>query len=322
MIKKEIIDSLSGITEEEQTILNGADIDREKYMMKKNDIVSHKKILPQGKLIAIRPHTRFTDFPEHSHDYIEVVYMCRGSTTHIIGGDTIRLSEGEILFLGKTARHRIKQAEASDIAVNFIILPQFFERLLEMIGDADSPLRRFLTDILTGSAKMQSYLYFKVSDILPIQNLIENLLWTLISALPNKTRVNETTMGLLFMLLMSYTDHISYDNSDDLAIVKLMGYIDENYKNGSLADAARSLHYDMFWLSREIKQRTGKNYTDLIREKRLSKAALMLRSTSLNVANIAESIGYSNISYFYRIFEEFFGCTPRDYRTRAKKDIF
>ena len=89
-------------------------------MEKSDNVVTNSKILKDGKLIAVRPHTRFVHFPEHSHDYVEIVYMCSGSTTHIVNGDTVNLKKGELLFLCQSAKQEILPASENDIAVNFI----------------------------------------------------------------------------------------------------------------------------------------------------------------------------------------------------------
>ena len=67
-------------------------------------------------------------------------------------------------------------------------------------------------------------------------------------------------------------------------------------------------------LSREIKHRTGKTYTELVQTKRLTQAAYLLRTTAMNVADIAMAVGYDNISYFHRIFQKKYGMTPKKYR--------
>ena len=60
-----ILQQLSKITPEEQAILDGRkSIDREIYMDGSTDVISGEKLLEKGKLIAIRPHTRFIAFPE------------------------------------------------------------------------------------------------------------------------------------------------------------------------------------------------------------------------------------------------------------------
>lgn len=82
-----LFNKLSIITPEEQEILDGRrDIDRDIYMNGQEHIINSKKLLAAGKLITIRPHTRFIHFPEHTHDYVEVIYMFSGETTHIVNG--------------------------------------------------------------------------------------------------------------------------------------------------------------------------------------------------------------------------------------------
>ena len=58
------------------------------------------------------------------------------------------------------------------------------------------------------------------------------------------------------------------DRSEEAAIVKILRYIEENYRSASLTEIADSLHYDLYWLSREIKHRTGKTFMELLQEKR------------------------------------------------------
>ena len=326
MIREEILEYLRPITEEEQAALDGkSEVDRSLYIKDaenlvankqgKMDVINSEKLLENGRIITIRPHTRFVHFPEHQHDYIEVIYMCSGSTTHIINGTELKLQDGELLFLGQNATQEILPAGENDIAVNLIVLPQFFDTALQMMGEEESPLHRFIIDVLTGE-NATGYLYFQVSDILPVQNLMENLLYTLIHNSPNRRNINQTTMGLLFLQLLNYTDRLFYeDDSEEEAVVQVLRYIENHYNDGSLSECADLLHYDFYWLSREIKKQTGKNYTDLLQEKRMAQAAFLLKTTKMNVADIALSIGYENVSYFHRLFGKTYGLSPKKYRT-------
>ena len=314
MINEELLNILRVISPEEQLLLDGSTaIQRGIYMEADSDVIDAKKLLDSGRLITIRPHTRFAHFPEHSHNYVEVVYMCCGSTTHIANGKTIELQQGELLFFGQGARQEILPAGENDIAVNFIILPQFFDKALEMLDEEETPLRKFIVDSLRGNNA--NCLYFRVADVLPIQNLIENLIWTLLrGAAPNRRSICQTTMGLLFIQLLNYTDRLVSDSSEEAAIVKILRCIEENYRSASLTEIADSLHYDLCWLSREIKRRTGKTFKELLQEKRLAQAAYYLTHTSLHVDEIGEAVGYSNLSYFHRIFQQRYGVTPKKYR--------
>ncbi|MBR5587215.1 MAG: helix-turn-helix domain-containing protein [Clostridia bacterium] len=290
-----MLNKLSIITKEEQNILNGSkDIDRNFYMISADNVVSCSKFLPSGTPIAMRPHTRFVHFPAHSHDFIEIVYMCSGHTTHIIDGKTLLLGEGDFLIMKSGTMQEILPAGKNDIAVNFIVRSDFFE---ETINTFSISLPSF-----------SEYLHFSVPELLPVHNLAENLIWLLLGDAPRSIKQCRLTLGLLLTTL------IKSRNTSGEAVEHVLAYIDENYKDGSLSYISETLHYDFSWLSREIKMRTGKTYTDLVQEKRLSEACFLLRNTDMNVSDIAVRVGYNNISYFHRLFARYFGMSPHKYR--------
>lgn len=312
-----LLEQLSRITAEEQEILDGgSSVNKQLYTAAENMVIDSGKLLASGKLIAVRPHTRFIHFPQHSHNYIEMVYMCKGSTTHIINGKEVVLNSGEILLLSQSAVQEILAAAENDIAVNFIILPQFFDQTLQLMSEQQNLIREFLVDCLRSNQSDVGYLHFAVSDILPIQNLVENLIWTLANDQPNERFINQYIMAVLFLQLMNHTDKIACggDFAEQGLTLAVLKYVEENYKCGELTDLAARLHYDVYWLSREIKRLTGSNFTELIQIKRLNHAAFLLRNTGLSVAEIAAHVGYENSSYFHRKFREKYGMTPKKFR--------
>ena len=316
MISNAIIKELSPITDEEQRLLDSkGSIDKSLYSADGGSVINAKKLLQKGNIITIRPHTRFVHFPAHYHDYVEAIYMCQGSTVHIINGQTITLHQGELLFLGMNAKHEILEANEKDIAVNFIILPEFFDQPLKLMGETDSPLKVFLTDCLAGKHSGDTcYIHFKCAHLEPVQNLIENLLFTIKSDLNNKQSINKTTMGLIFLHLMNNTAHLDFGNDQSSVVMQVISYIENNYKSGSLTEIAAQLNLDIAQLSREIKSKTGQTYTQLTQQKRLDQAAYLLRNTKLSVFDVAQAVGYNNTTYFHKMFLEQFGLSPHKYR--------
>lgn len=312
---KYLLDRLSVITDEEQAILDGrGHIDHSLYMYGQRRTVNSRKLLAAGKLITIRPHTRFVHFPEHTHDYVELIYMCSGKTTHIVNGRTITLTQGDLLFLNQSATHQVCRASHADIAVNFIILPEFFSAPLSMIGEEPTPLRNFLVDCLCDQNSGAGYLHFDVSAVKPLQNLIENLLWILIQETPNKRKMSQMTMSLVLMQLLAHTEALASEDPENAFMWQVLRYVEENYVSASFAELTELLHYDPSWLSRQIKQKTGKTFTQLVQEMRLAQAAFLLRNTTRKVSDIALAVGYENIGYFHRIFTELYQKSPKRYR--------
>ena len=313
-MNSELLRRLSAITEEESALLRGEkQIDRTLYMDADRDVISGSKLLSPGKIITIRPHTRFVAFPEHSHDYVEMVYMCSGETVHRVNGQEFRLRQGELLMLGQHAKQSIAPAGELDVAVNIIVRPEFFSGTLPFLGEEETPLRHFVVGCLTGENET-GYLLFHVAELLPVQNLIENLLYTLMEETPNKRGIHQLTMGLLFAQLLNHTEALQFESDEQNTLLSVLRYLEENYRDGSLTEAAGLLHYELTSLSRLIRRKTGKNYTELLQEKRLSQAAWLLRNTDRRVDEIALSVGYENISYFHRLFTGRFGCSPKKYR--------
>lgn len=322
MINETLLKELKKITKEEERILNGRQgIEKEIYMStassySENNVIDAKKLLDSGKLIQVRPHTRFVHFPKHTHNYIEVIYMCSGQTHHVVNGEDVILREGELLFLNQKAQQEIYPAAEEDIAVNFIILPEFFDYGLYMMGDDKNLLKDFVIDCLRGDNQISGYLHFKVADVLPIQNLIENLIWTIWNKQPNKRSIHQVTMGLLFLQLLNHIERLETNagNSGQKMMIDVLGYIEEHYREGELQQLAEMMNYDIYFLSKEIKKITGRNYTDLVQEKRLNQAAYLLEHTAMSVMDVGLAVGYDNLSYFHRIFQKRFGTTPRKYR--------
>ena len=319
-MRKEIFDSLNNITEEERTILEGVvSIRKELYTSEDDFVVDSKKLLAQGKLIDIRPHTRFAYFPTHRHNYIEMVCMLKGElTTHFVDGETLKLHAGDILLLNRHARHDIEPCGKDDIAINFIILPEFFSRT-QIFYDRNDILRDFIVTSLSDRKNKNDYLLYHADGLLTVENLIENLIWTLTYHKNDMNTIAMSTMDLLLMNLCTLsTDTLKDMNAGSNTItIQSLEYIDTHFEDGTLDELAKITGYSTAYLSRLLKQNTGLNFKQLLQQRRLQEAAYLLESTTLTTEKIIKKIGYENSAYFYRIFEAKYGMSPKEYRIRS-----
>lgn len=317
-MREELLCHLRQITAEEKALLQGhSDIQKEIYTSGQEFVVDNAKLLERGHLIEIRPHTRFAHFPKHRHNYAELVYVCCGSATHIINDtDKILLQEGDLLFLNQSATHEILPAGQDDIAVNFIILPEFFDRILSMM-ERENVLRSFLISTLSSHDSQITYLHFQAKGILPIQNLIENMLWNLIDKKPGTNTINQITMGLIFMNLSVFAESMAQSqtgNYEQDLIFRILKYIEAHYKSGTLTDISAEVKLPPYYISRLLKKYTGQAFKELLQQQKLQQAVYLLSQTTLSVDDIIDAVGYNNSSYFYRIFREKYRCSPKEYR--------
>ena len=74
----------------------------------------------------------------------------------------------------------------------------------------------------------------------------------------------------------------------------------------------------MDYVNRVIRRHRGCTATDLLNDLRMELAGARLRHTSDNVQAIAESVGFSNMGHFYKLFTARYRMKPHAYR-QAKR---
>ncbi|MDX2128827.1 MAG: response regulator [Chloroherpetonaceae bacterium] len=88
---------------------------------------------------------------------------------------------------------------------------------------------------------------------------------------------------------------------------------DETFQVEDLAEKAG---YSRSQLHRKFKAITGKSASQFLQELRLNRAKDLLKSGRFNVSEVSFQVGYSNLSYFSKVFKETFGMLPSDITTK------
>ena len=309
-MKQELIEKLAIMSREESRILSGEVLDKSIYSRSEDFVVNEARLHGTGG-ISVRTHTRFTDFPLHRHNYVEMMIVLSGEIFHIVQGERIRLCEGDILLMNKHISHSVEKAKESDIGVNIIMSDGFIASLMpKMSRTIFSPF--FHENGRSGGEPM--YLHFASGGRHRTQNLIENLLIELTE--PDGDRaIMEATVALLLSCLSKQRGASLQGGSiprgkAEKRNLTILSYIEENYLSASLVALAEKLFLTEPYLSKLIKATFGKSFKELVVEVRLKKAKQMLLETDLSIGEIIGSVGYDNQSYFHRIFREHYGLTP------------
>jgi AraC-like DNA-binding protein/mannose-6-phosphate isomerase-like protein (cupin superfamily) len=316
-MNQELLNELFKITDEEKSILGQqAKVSKELYTSKTNFIIESEKFLSKEKMIMVRQHTRFVDFPLHKHDYIEVNYVYNGKLEQTVGGKPIILKKGELLLLNQHIEHEIKACAKEDIVINFIIRPAFFDFIFSYLSSGNI-VSDFLLSSLYNNTQNGQFLYFKVSEVEGIQDLIRKMIHEIMYPTTFSESAIKLYMGLVMIELIKNSDRVERKEEASIThymVVESLKYIEEHYKEASLYELAEQLNQSHYGLSKTIKKATSRTFKDLLQERRLGKAKELLEGTDLPIASIVEQVGYDNISYFYRIFKGKFGQTPKEFR--------
>lgn len=321
MIRKEILEKIIYFTNEEIDNLNGKNrVDRSIYTDEHSFEVDANKLLMNNQKIAVRKHARFREYPEHSHNFIELTYVYSGTITHVVDGTEIVLNRGEFIMYDQHVKHSVKFAGENDIAFNIIVLPEYIEYLSTLLEN-ENQMSNFLFHSIFNYDNSGMYMVFKVGDSLSIAELMERIFECLYSESNFKDPMIKLLLGELLLKLTEKQEKVFLESKDtyNSHIMHLISeYIKKHYQEANLKDLASLLHVPDYQICKIIKKHTGKTFKELLQDERMYKCKKLLRTSNLPVAEMMNAIGYENATYFYKVFKQYFGMTPKEYKDSLK----
>ena len=317
-----LLKKISVISKEEEDILTGNSLDKNIYTSNSDFVVNYDKLMVGGRDISVRTHTRYTDFPLHKHNYLEMMIVLGGSITHDISNETITLSEGDILILNKHVLHSVRRADTPDIGVNIIISDSFIESLSHELSET------VFSELAEENSKPNGsgiYLCFSAKGNKQIENIVENLLFEL-TEYSQDSSILKCTTSLLFDYLSRKSKKLlkiasRLPDKESIRRSSIIGYIRSYYREASLKELAEKMFLSPPYLSKMITDLFGKSFKELLFEERIRRATELIVKTDIPIGEIINNVGYENESYFHREFKRITGRTPLSLRREKKTSV-
>jgi AraC-like DNA-binding protein len=202
-----------------------------------------------------------------------------------------------------------------------IVFTLFFDKeylLRNVLKDTtvNSVITRFILNFIMDSPNPQNYILFHGKNNDRLQNIMEILLCEYLDPSEYSLALIESYIRIflleIFCCPFEYTK--TSEGKQSLQIAQILDYIDKNFSTVTLDLLAEKFGYNSKYLSRLIKNYTGKKFKDLVVEKRMEHASLLLLNSDLTVHSIIEECGLCNETYFYRCFYDKYHMTPNEYR--------
>lgn len=248
----------------------------------------------------------------HWHDCFEIIYITQGSRSFVAGTQSFLLAAGDILVIPPHLSH------SSDGGVYDSIVLGYAESVIHTPFNSYNGIQ-YLLPFRNASA-----LYIRSNDpvIGQIQELTKRTAELFASTSP--TRPLEVHACILQLhaalwqckLKNRHTSEKSYNY-----LTQIQSYINDNLTNDlSPYEIAEALHISHSHLCRIVKTAYRITPATLINQLRLSRAEhLLMYFPELTIADIALRIGFSDDSYFIRLFKKENGITPGQFRTNYAK---
>ena len=105
----------------------------------------------------------------------------------------------------------------------------------------------------------------------------------------------------------------------DFYIKEALSYIEQNFQNNiTIEDIAAFCGLNRSYFGKIFHDTIGKSPQEFLISYRMTKAAELLKLTSLSVADIGNAVGYPNQLHFSRAFKNVYGTSPRSWRNTNK----
>ena len=259
---------------------------------------------------------------EHTVPNTQVCYCLRGQCFLYVNGSEIRLKTGDVCIIAPNVPTNYCNLSEDTIVIHVVLAAAFISESLLPRLPREYTFYRFFRAIIFEDTLLSPYLLASGSP-----DRVEEMSYMLAAAFYHNTYkptmweeiVNQFVL-LFFSYLLSGSDTFTAletpENISHNTLTQLQDYITHNCRNVTLRQLADVFHFNQSYLSQYLKKNTGENFTDLLQKARITQAEKLLSDTALSVAEIADKVGYQNVSYFYKVFEKINHCSPTEYRNR------
>lgn len=126
------------------------------------------------------------------------------------------------------------------------------------------------------------------------------------------TSYAEDFVRVLELIESELTEYIQeHENSEDIMLGKIMDYIAAHYNEDlDLKEVAEVFNFNYSYLSTYFNQRITEGFSGYLNKIRIEKACQLLKKSDMTIAQISDEVGYSEQSYFCRVFKKMVGKSP------------
>ena len=274
-----------------------------------------------GIPFLVKKHSRFQDYPEHIHDWVELSFLYSGKCIQILDGERYEMQEGQVLMTSPGTVHTLEPLGENDILVQIAIGHRNLDHIFFNRSSTAGIVTSFLLDAFVSKARPEAFYIFATETSRRMRVFITEFLCEWFEPSPVSYNILNDLFSLIISELVNAL-HITSEHAERTHkggyIFPALRYIEDNYRTCTLQDTAEELGLQPNYLSAILKKYTGYSFISLVQKKKLTVAEKLLQNSEMSVTDIAHYVGYQNISFFYRIFKEKNHCLPGDFRNMTQ----
>lgn len=284
--------------------------------------VTNDMVFDPNEDISVSIHSQHASHWKHTQDFIDLLFVQKNDCTCDFYPDdsgsspeTIHLAEHSFCIIPPNVIHTIHLSDNCSILHIFFDFQLLKHHYSDLIS-ANNTILLFFSNMLY-EPHYWNYLYFSVEYTEVLNDLLAKMYTEFLEKNPHYQNMLYYASGMLLTLAeRSRNSNLLFSPRNPVKLIRyeqIYSYICDNYATTSSNEIADYFHISQSHLCK-IFQEKGKTVTSTIQEIRLQHACSLLTESNLSVQNIAELIGYHDITYFIKLFKRYFSVTPYQYR--------
>ncbi|NOU79454.1 helix-turn-helix domain-containing protein [Paenibacillus sp. LMG 31459] len=257
---------------------------------------------------------------EHSHAYIEIVYVLSGEGFHYIGTSVEKTSKGSLYILPVGTSHLFRPSSPANphklLVYNLCIRPEFIDELASWIGyygDAEA------ASIFKGRSDTHLSLIDQKMELAHLFELLHREYTAKLSGFEAGLFSGVLQLSVQIHRLLTKAQHTEAsfhsNSSGRTELLRILKEIDTRFTEPltveRLAAEAGMSKRNFIRLFRTI---TGMSFSEYLQHRRVELACQLLRNSDHTIISISRIIGYRDAAHFREVFRRVMGSNPRDYR--------
>ena len=253
--------------------------------------------------------TEGLDTSIHGHAFVEIFYVINGNIPHRLDNEEIKtLQAGDAIIILPHHTHEFLRQNHQCTHRDIMIRESLFKEACEYISP--TLYNNFTSGVIPYQITLSARQIKSFEDKISV---ITQMLPTQISQRTAITRAFAITLieAFVFQNNTADTKEIPAWFKHLLSNFNIISYLQEG-----LNKITQEFNYDKKYLCRVFKKYMGMTMTDYLNQTRLDYALSMIQGSNKNILEIAQSLGFSSVSYFNVIFKKRYGITPLEARKR------
>lgn len=261
--------------------------------------------------------------PFHRHDFFFFNFAYKGSYGAFSErfDNHIMIREGEFYIGQPFSGYSLGRKSDEAVIVGVLVRKETFYRTFLPMLSVSSGLMRFFLEPQANQFS-DEFIHLKFADDSAVRALLEMMAVEYDAAAPDAQDILKPLALSLFMFVARQYEADHPPPHGDGIADKIVQYMSAQ-NNPSLKVIAHHFGYNPNYLSALLHKKLGKSFSQIVLERRMEYARLLLRGADLPIEEIADMLGYANTSNFYKAFRAYYGTSPRkavqSNRARAKE---